>query len=493
MGISYREITLQRRPGSLVEFDWTQAHQGIYAVANKIVAFGLRDGGLATVAANTPIECTSGDHAAQLSGATSPLTRTIRAIKKNNTTTPVYVVLLDANPAGQVAAGAFTLTGPATYSGTLSVLVDGVLVQAGVAANDSAADIAAALVDAINDEDELPVTAALAEGNTAQVVVSANVAGAWGNDIDLRVNYYRGLTLPTGVTCTVTAMSGGTANPDVTDAIDSLANTHFTHVIWPFTDSVTLPAIVDAVESRWNANVALEAQVWAAATGSYASLTTLGSGLNSEVLSLLGAGTSPTPPWAWAGAYGGICALRLNVDPARQLRAWELKGCLPAEDAARLTDEEREWLLNRGIATHTITVDGSCLIERAITTRQYNNAGLADQGRLDATTIAVAAALRQDIVGWNSSAYPDFKLASDGATWPPGMDVLTPKTYKGALYARATTLWRDAKGWVEDVDDWWDATVVERNADDPNRLDIFLAPDIINNAMVFAHKIQPTV
>jgi phage tail sheath gpL-like len=73
------------------------------------------------------------------------------------------------------------------------------------------------------------------------------------------------------------------------------------------------------------------------------------------------------------------------------------------------------------------------------------------------------------------------------------LDVLTPSTYKGRLKARAQTLWRDAQGWVEDLDGWWADTVVERNADDPNRLDILLRPDIINNAMVFAHKIQPKV
>lgn len=492
MPINFREITLQRRPGSLVEFDWTQSHQGIYAVLNRIVVFGLRDNGLATIAANTLVEVTSGDHCAQIAGRRAPVTRTVRALKKVNATTPVYVVLLDQNPAGAAAQGALTLAGPASRGGTISVRVDGLLIQAGVTAGDSAATMATALAAAINANEDLAVAAAIDGENSAKVNVTARLKGEWGNWTDLRVGYDRGLDLPGGVGVTITAMAGGTANPDVTAAVDALANTHYTHIVWPFSDFVGLSAITDSIEARWNANSALEAQVWSAATGSYARLTTLGAGLNSEVLSIMAAGLSPTPPHAWAGAYGGIAALRLNIDPARQLRAWELAGCLPAAEAETLTDEEREWLLWRGLSTHTIDLDGTCRIERAITTRQTNAAGLPENGRLDVTRIAVAAALRQDIVGWNSTEFPDYKLAKDGAAWPPGMDVLTPKTYKGRMYARAKTLWRDAKGWVEDVDGWWEHTTCEVNPDDPNRLDMFLRPDIINNAIVFAHKIQPT-
>lgn len=492
MGINFREITLQRRPGSLVEFDWSQSHQGIFAVLNRIVVYGLRDGGLATIASGVSVEVPSVAFCAQIAGERAPITRTVKAIKKVNPTTPVYVILLDQNPAGQVAAGAFTLAGPATYGGTISVLVDGELVQIGVTSGDNAATMATALADAINQHATLPVTAAVDAENTAKVNITARLKGEWGNWTDLRVGYYRGLNLPKGVSVTVTPMANGTANPDCTAAIDALANTHYTHIVWPFTDTVGLNAIIEAVEARWNANSALEAQIWSAATGSYARLTTLGAALNAEVLSIMAAGKSPTPPHYWAGAYGGIAALRLNIDPARQLRGWKMTGCLPAEEAEKLSDEEREWLLWRGISTHTISIDGDCEIERAITTRQYNSQGQVDDGRLDVTRIAVAAAMRQDLVGWVSTSFPDFKLAKDGAAWPPGMDVLTPKTYKGRLKARCQTIWRDSKGWVEDLEFWWPKTVVEICPDDPNRLDTFLAPDVINNAIVFAHKIQPT-
>ena len=79
MGINWRQIPLQRRPGALTEFDWRSANQGIFAALNRIIVFGLRDGGLATVVSNRPIEVTSYDHACQIAGRKSPLARTMRA------------------------------------------------------------------------------------------------------------------------------------------------------------------------------------------------------------------------------------------------------------------------------------------------------------------------------------------------------------------------------------------------------------------------------
>lgn len=493
MPIAWRQIPLQRRPGALTEFDWRSGHQGIFAALNRIIVFGLRDGGLVTIASDQPVEVTSYDHACQIAGRRSPLARTVRALKKANRFTQVYAVLLDENAAGNQAAGAFVFAGPAALGGTVPLMVAGELVQVGVSAAETAAQIAAKAVTAINDNPELPVTAAIDGVDTAKINITARLKGEFGNHIDLRVGYYRDLAPPKGVTVTATAMSGGTANPVMTDAIDSMANTHFTHVVYPFTDSVSLPAIVIEIEARWHATIAREAQIWTAATGTYGQLTTLGNGQNTEALSIMAAGLSPTPPWAWAGAYGGIAAYRLGLDAARQLRNWQLMDCLPAEENEALSDDEREWLLWKGISTHTITLDGKALIERAITTRQLNDQGLPDPTRLDVMSISIAAALRQDLAGWVSTEFPDYKLAGDDADWPAGMDVMTAKLYRGRLEMRASTLWQKQKGWVEAVEQWFGDTVVERNADDPNRLDTLLMPDFMNNLMVVAHQVRPRI
>lgn len=493
MAINWRQITLQRRPGARVEFDWRSANQGIFSALNRIILFGLRDGGLTTIPSNRPVEVTGYDHACQIAGQRSMVARMIRALKKVNPSTPVWVVMLDPNPAGAAAVGAITLTGSATVGGTLPLMIGGDLVEVGASMGASAAELAAKAVAAISAHTTLPVTAAVDGAVPGKIVVTARQAGAFGNHIDLRTGYYTGADLPAGIAADITPMTGGTANPVVTDALDSMANTHFTHVIWPFTDTVSLKALTDALEARWSANVAREAQAWTAATGTYGQLTTLGATLNTEVLSVMAAGRSPTPPWAWAAAYGGIAALRLGLQASRQLRGWQLQDCLPAEPHDVLSDEQAEWLLWRGISTHTVTVDGRALIERAITTRQLNDQGLPEASRLDVTSISIAAAIRQDLIGWVSTEFPDWLLASDGADWPAGMDVMTAKLYRGRLKMRAQTLWLEQKAWVEPLDSWWSDTLVERNGDDPNRLDALIKPDFINNLMVVAHQVRPRI
>ncbi|XFB08767.1 hypothetical protein AAGT13_20535, partial [Azotobacter salinestris] len=43
---------------------------------------------------------------------------------------------------------------------------------------------------------------------------------------------------------------------------------------------------------------------------------------------------------------------------------------------------------------------------------------------------------------------------------------------------------------VENIDDFKANLVAERNASDPNRLDLLLPPDLVNQLRIIANKIQ---
>ncbi|MNG29476.1 Phage tail sheath protein [compost metagenome] len=45
-------------------------------------------------------------------------------------------------------------------------------------------------------------------------------------------------------------------------------------------------------------------------------------------------------------------------------------------------------------------------------------------------------------------------------------------------------------GLVENIDDFKANLVAERNASDPNRLDVLLPPDLVNQLRIIANKIQ---
>jgi phage tail sheath gpL-like len=84
--------------------------------------------------------------------------------------------------------------------------------------------------------------------------------------------------------------------------------------------------------------------------------------------------------------------------------------------------------------------------------------------------------------------YPRHKLASDGTRYGAGQAVITPLLGK----AEAIAWFREMEelGLVENFDSFKTNLVVERNGSDVNRLDFLLPPDLINQFIVGAVKLQ---
>jgi phage tail sheath gpL-like len=210
--------------------------------------------------------------------------------------------------------------------------------------------------------------------------------------------------------------------------------------------------------------------------------------MNSEVISLLGVYGSPTPPWLIATIYGAVATKYLDMDPARPLQTLVLKGMLAPAEGLRFTRTERNLLLYDGISTFTVGPDGTCAIERAITTYQVNTAGLPDPSYLDVETLATLAVLRRTLRARIAQKYPRHKLANDGTNFGSGQAIVTPSIIRAEVIALARQ-W-EQRGWVENLDQFKADLIVERNADDPNRVDAVIPPDIINQLRVLAAQIQ---
>ena len=85
------------------------------------------------------------------------------------------------------------------------------------------------------------------------------------------------------------------------------------------------------------------------------------------------------------------------------------------------------------------------------------------------------------------NGYPRHKLTSDATRFgAPGRD------YAKIAKAEAIAWFRQMEeiGLVEGFDQFRNDLVVERNASDPNRLDFLLPPDLINQFIVGAVKLQ---
>ena len=151
---------------------------------------------------------------------------------------------------------------------------------------------------------------------------------------------------------------------------------------------------------------------------------------------------------------------------------------------------ERDILLYDGIATVTYDSVGNPLIERCITTYQTNALGILDPSYLDIETLATLAEIRYQFKARMISRFiiPRFKLADDGFPVTPGSYVVTPKTIRQEIIALFTLL-RDV-GLIENLDDFIDNLIVERDTSDVNRVNTLLPPDLINQFRVLAGIIQ---
>lgn len=485
MPISFSDIPVTiRTPGQYVEFDNSQAIQGLTIDSTKVLLIGQKLAG-GSAPAGVPIQVLSADHAASLFGRASLLHRMVAAYKANDDWSGTYALPLADDAGGVAAAGTITVTGTATAAGTISAYLGGERVRAAVTAGDTANIAGAALAAAINADADLPVTAANANG---LVTVTARHKGEFMNGFDIRLNRALGEAVPAGLAVACVNMAAGTANPDLGSALAALGDVHYHHIVLPYTDSASLDDVVAEATTRGDGMHQIECQVWSAAAGTHGTLTTLGNSRNAPWLSIIGAKSSPTPAFIWAAAYGAQAARHLSIDPARPLQTLVLKGVVAPDESDRFTRAERNLLLYDGIATFLVGTDGSVMIERAVTTFQTNPYSLPDASYLDSETLATLSILRRTLRARFASKFPRHKLAQDGTRFGMGQAVMTPALGRAELIDLARR-WEDL-GWVEDVDGYKERLIVEIDATDPNRMNALIPPDLINQLRVFAGVVQ---
>ncbi|OGP10446.1 MAG: hypothetical protein A2048_01395 [Deltaproteobacteria bacterium GWA2_45_12] len=484
MTISFNQIPNDRRvPFVYIEFDNTRAVTGPQTQPYKILHIGQK------IAAGSkpvlvPVQITSVDQAADYFGNGSILHRMLKGHFDNNTSTEVWALPLNDDQAAVKATGTLLFAGPATESGTLYVYIGGDRIKVGITSGDTGPQIATALKAALDAATYLPITATI---NNDTVTVTAKNGGDTGNFIDLRHSYYDGEKIPSGVTLTITPMAAGAGNPDVDGAFTAIGSEQYNVIVVPYTDQSNLTKIDTELSDRWGPITQNDGFAVTVSNVDYASLVALGNGQNSEHLSIAGTPKFPTLPWQIAGALGAIVAYYGSIDPARPFQTLALNGVLPPQVGERLTDDERNLLLYDGISTLLIDAGGKARIERMITTYKTNAFGAADTSYLDLTTILTLSYLRYDLRNYILRKYPRHKLANDGTRFGPGQAIVTPKLMKAEIIAKFRE-W-EGIGLVEDITQFKNDLIVERNQGDPNRLDVLLPPNIVNQLIVTAAQI----
>lgn len=487
MTISFNQIPANiRTPGVYTEIDSSQAVRGTRLIPLRYMLLGQITSA-ATAPALTPVRVTSVAQARTLFGPGSMLALMVEAAIASNNWSELWCMPIADNGSGVAAAGSLSFGGAPTEAGTVNVYIGGQRVQVPVTTSDTPASLATALAAAITAATSLPVTAAVDGVVTSKVNITAKHKGEVCNGLDVRVNYF-GETTPAGLTTTIVALSGGTSNPDLAPVIAALGDEWFQVFGLPYTDSANLTLIEAELESRFGPLREIEAHAFAAAIGSVGTLGTLGDSRNSPHLTIVGATAEPMPVFCKAAESAAIVAYYASIDPARPLQTLPYRYCLPAAEADRLTQQERNLLLYDGIATTKVDAGGIMRVERMVTTYKTNAAGGTDTAYLDVETLLTLMTIRHDWRDYLLQKYPRHKLADDGTRFGEGQAVVTP----GVIKAEAVVKFREWEelGLVEGFEQFKADLVVERNQSDPNRLDVILPPDVINGLRVVANKIE---
>lgn len=484
MTIQFNEI-----PGNLrvpLWFAEFNAAQTPFQSISRLLLVGQKlTAGSATAA--HPIQVTGNEDA--LFGLGSMLAAMYKIARRNAPFQEIWALPLADDGAGVAASGKFVVADTPDYAGTLSVYIGTERIRIAVSAADAEEDISARLVAAINATGGLPVTAAQGgEGSEEEVIVTARHKGVQGNKIMLHVDY-RGDEGPLAAQLvTVTAMASGAGDPEIDEALANLGDDEYDFIAAPYTDATNLGYVnefLSGSSGRWSPIRQLYGGYFSAKDDTSANLTTFGNGLNDAHVSVMGYYKSPSAPWLWAAAYAAKAAQHLSDPPelSRPLHTLVMEGIWPAKLIAdRFTSQQRQTLYYDGIACSHVRRSGEVCIDRAVTTYQSNPWGIPDASLLDVETLYQGSYairfLRAKVVGtWGRASLRDED--------PFGVQgVATPDAVRDTVIHGYREL--SALNVVENEDLFEALLMVERNAVDANRLDIFLPIDHVNQLRVIA-------
>jgi phage tail sheath gpL-like len=392
---------------------------------------------------------------------------------------------------GSVAATkTVTVTSAPTVGGTYHLYIGGRHVPVPLLATDTTTTAATAIATAINADKTLPVTAV---GASAICTLTVKSKGSHGADIVVSSNYYGavgGESMPTGFAVTIADGVAGTGVPTFTTAISNLGESPAEYVCMPFTDATSLAAWKAEFgfgdTGRWGWVRQLYGHVFSAVRGAYGTIVTFAAsaGNNPQLSVMAIEALAQSPIWEWAAAYTAKAARGLSIDPARPLQSLHLENIIPAKGQDRFLLSQLNILSLAGIATQRTLQDGVPMITRETTTYTLNLYGNTDDAYTDVTTLATLAKLLRNQRQAITSKYPRHKLANDGTRFGAGQAIVTPKIIKAELVAQYRM--DEFNGLVEDAINFKNNLIVERDPNDPNRVNVLYPPDLVNQLRVFA-------
>ncbi len=459
-----------------VEFASTSS--GVSANLPARVAL-IGQGSTGTTFSTDKLQVTSAAQVASTYGQGSPLHLAALQLMPPNGgglgAVPLTVYPLEDDAGGAAATGSVTVVGSVTTASSARVVVNNIQSQSfSLVVGDSVAAICAKIKTAIDAILKMPVTTT---DNGTEVALTSKWKGSSGND--LHIEFLGGAD--SGLTFSVTAMAGGSGNPDVDSALNQLGNSHETHVVncLEVTDTTTLDKINAAGEQRWEG---LEAKPFIAFTGGTAATAALATAVSStksaqRVNALVTDPGSKHLPLEIAAATVAAIAPIAHAGPAEGYNGVQLVNLTASADSGQWNLNERNLALLGG-SGNIANEGGVATIGDLVTF--YNDVAEENPAyQFVDTTIKVMNLMYSVRQTLDNPAYKGASIIPDGQVVNSGVRAVSPKEVKAALAGTLSAL--EAQAIIADADESKAGLSVVISPSNNRRFDVVVPAKVTGN------------
>ncbi len=381
-------------------------------------------------------------------------------------------------------------------AGGVGVLqIAGRTLQVEIAAGDDAADVAASLNAAINAYQDPLTLAALpytATVSAAVVTLTARHKGAIFGTVDIHAPTTVAANAFAGSALTYATTTAGSGDPDLSGILAQYADDPFDWTISPFSDDTNFArylTLLNDTSGRWAWNRQAYGHVFTTKTASTSAMTTYGLTKDTRHVSTIPQITSAgnaTPPWEFVAAEAARQVPWLSDgatgNVSRNQSGLEVQQVLAPRDRSLWINDyaTRDAFLTSGISTWKVRSDGAVVIDKTVTMSRTDGGGNVDSTFRDIQKIGqVMYALRRFRARLQSE-HGQKAIANSN----PGdlLAVTTVKDIKATVIATAAEM----PGVLDNIAAFADQLDVRRNADNPNRVDIYAPLDMLNPLDVIA-------
>jgi phage tail sheath gpL-like len=439
----------------------------------------------AEAASGVPLNVLSAQKAHELFGYGSPAAIMAETFLSLNKVEELYVLPIPEPEAGTAWKKQFSISGSAAAPGAVRIAVNGRAFDAAISAGADAEAVAAAIVAKINSELTLPV---IAEADGAGCSVLSNVKGIAGNHNAVAVT--SGIT---GLTIAETETTPGTGVTNIKPFLAGLGETRYNFIACDFDDAENIKAGADELESRYGAMRQIGGRMYVALAGETGSKTEAGSMLyqaeevNSPHIILIPRSGNPEPPCVWAAAWCAAACRVLADDPAANTYDTKITGLI---GGVEFSADDRQKLLEAGIATYRLDTTGNVLIERLVTSYTENSDGGRDTSYLDVQVTETVDAIRTYINAEAKKKFKTWKLASTEENFGSGAKVMTAGVFRSFLAELYGEVFIKEKQWCQDFDNYKKSVFVEVKAGSKTRLEYLHQPNLIGQFYIGAGLLQ---